>query len=401
MKLVGVGHLPCPAGSAVVVGHGFFGRGVLGLVGVKRISVLVLGTTNFTGALPGIDLEDGVLGSIDIGIDPHAEEMLMVVGVDTGVDFGSPAFGVFARVHGVGVEDAGKLDLKLNGTVLMEDPVYTVFVVGRGEDVGDEKLPATCDYDGVIPEIGVLEENAGILFVDAYGILDGGACPSSVDKVCVHIVNGTLAVTSESQAVSHVTSTVLAKVESMFPLMRVLRVSVWDNHLRERQPIKGGSLVAFVIVRDVVEHNAFTVVEAHVDAPILPVNNTTIDLERHAFRLSDVDWLDIFPVPSLGLDRRRIIIARRSFVHGSSYRRDIDVIDLLCLGVVDWDEVEREGILAVIWMRSVVHQALLKPDGTAKALVITDCPRCYRSVREQPYYVFWTHGHSKPCAYPP
>lgn len=135
MQLVGVGHLPCSAGGSVVVGHGFFRCGVLGLMGVEGVSMLVFGATHFTSSLPGIDLEDGVLRPVDVGIDPHAEEMLMIVSIDARVDFGTPAFGVLAGIHRVGVEDAGKLDLELDCPVLVEDPVDTVFVVRRREDV--------------------------------------------------------------------------------------------------------------------------------------------------------------------------------------------------------------------------------------------------------------------------
>lgn len=85
----------------------------------------------------------------------------------------------------------------------------------------------------------MLKKNAGILFMNADGVLDRGACSSPVDEVRIHVVNGTLAVTSQRQAVGHVTSTVFTKVKGMLPLVRVLGVSIWDNHLRKRESIEG------------------------------------------------------------------------------------------------------------------------------------------------------------------
>lgn len=92
----------------------------------------------------------------------------------------------------------------------MEDPVHAVFVVGGGEDVGNNELAATGDDDGVVAEVGVLEEDAGIFLMDADGVFDdlSGAC--TVHELCVHIVDAALAVASEAERVGHVATAVLA-----------------------------------------------------------------------------------------------------------------------------------------------------------------------------------------------
>lgn len=56
----------------------------------------------------------------------------------------------------------------------MEDPVDAIFVVGGGEDMGDDELAAACYDHGIVTEIGVFEENTGIFFVDADGVFDSG-----------------------------------------------------------------------------------------------------------------------------------------------------------------------------------------------------------------------------------
>lgn len=103
VQLVLIGHLPCPACYTVIIRCCFRNCLVLRLLGVECISVEVLFGSDFAGSLSGINLEYRVIGSIDVGIDTQTEEMLMVVCVDSWVDFCSPAFGVLAWVHGVGV----------------------------------------------------------------------------------------------------------------------------------------------------------------------------------------------------------------------------------------------------------------------------------------------------------
>ncbi len=65
----------------------------------------------------------------------------------------------------------------------MEDPIHTILVVRCGEDVRDEKLPSASHDDRIVTEIRVLEQDAGVFFVYAYGVLDGLAGTSAVDKV--------------------------------------------------------------------------------------------------------------------------------------------------------------------------------------------------------------------------
>lgn len=64
----------------------------------------------------------------------------------------------------------------------MEDPVDAVFIVSSSEDVGDDEFPSTSDDHGVVTEIGVLEEDSGVFFVDADGVFDGCGLSSAVDE---------------------------------------------------------------------------------------------------------------------------------------------------------------------------------------------------------------------------
>ena len=73
VDLVGVRHFPRAARAAVVVAHCLPRRRVFRLVRVECVAVFVLRAADFAGALLGVDLEDGVEGSVDVGVDSHAE----------------------------------------------------------------------------------------------------------------------------------------------------------------------------------------------------------------------------------------------------------------------------------------------------------------------------------------
>lgn len=63
--------------------------------------MLVFCAPDFARSTGGVDLEDGVLLPIDLGVKTEAEEVLVVVGVNTRVDLCSPTFCVFAGCHGI------------------------------------------------------------------------------------------------------------------------------------------------------------------------------------------------------------------------------------------------------------------------------------------------------------
>lgn len=101
----------------------------------------------------------------------------------------------------------------------------TYLVIGSGEDLGDDELPGPSDRAASVAEVGVLEQDAGVLFVDANGVLDRFGTSISSDEVGVHVVNGSLAVAPQSEAVGHIASSVFSDVECVFSLVRVLRVA--------------------------------------------------------------------------------------------------------------------------------------------------------------------------------
>ncbi len=212
---VGVRHVPGARGGGAIIAHGSLWGTELGPMGVESVAVFVLWGAQWVWGCLRVDLEDGVGWSIDVGIDAQAEQVLVIVGVDARRDFGAPAMEVLARVHGISVKNAGEFDVKLDGAVLVKDPVDGVFVIGGGKDVGDDQFAATGGDDGVVPEVSVFEEDTSVLFVDADGVLDCLRVPSAIDEIGIldkysvhiqgrtvvalqlyHVMNASFAVTS-------------------------------------------------------------------------------------------------------------------------------------------------------------------------------------------------------------
>ena len=210
VNLACVAHIPRPHGGAVVVGLGLARGGELGALAVKGVAVLVLGAADGLVGGEGVDHEGGVVGPINVGVYTQAKEVLMIVGIDARVDLCAPAVGVLALSNGVGVEDTGELNLGLDGAVLVEDPLDGVLVVGGGEDLLDDELAGAGDNGGVVAEVGVLEEQAVVLLVDANGVLDEADAAVLGGELGVEVADEALAVAAEFEAVGHVAGAVLA-----------------------------------------------------------------------------------------------------------------------------------------------------------------------------------------------
>lgn len=115
----------------------------------------------------------------------------------------------------------------------MEDPVDAVFVIRCSEDMGDKKFAASSHDHGVVSEVGMFEQDPSVFLVDTDCVFDRLACSSAVDEGGIHIVNCTLAVTAQCQAVGHVASSVLAEIEGVFAVVGMLWITIRNNHFGE------------------------------------------------------------------------------------------------------------------------------------------------------------------------
>lgn len=110
------------------------------------------------------------------------------------------------------------------------------------------------------------------------------------------------------------------------------------------------------------------------ELPVLPLDLAALDGEGHALGLGDVDGFEVLAVATAGLDSGRMVVQRRSLGEGAAYLGNVDGDYLLFVGVVDGAEIERVLVLAVVDVRSVVHEGLLQADLVAVALIVADGP---------------------------
>jgi hypothetical protein len=279
---------------------------------------------------------------VDGRVEAQAEEVLVVVRVDAWVDFRAVGSSGLAFGDGVGGEDAGEFDFELDDAVLVEDPVDAVFVVAGGEDLADDEFAGARGGGGFVAEVGVFEEDAVVFFMDADCVFDGvGFAVSGVgglvagflgrsrgkgllsDERGIQVLDGSLAITTHAERVGHVTRAVLAQVKGVFAVVRVVGVAVWHDHLGERDApehlfvmsdmvsyrlmwthrgLTYRPHIATIVERNVRQDDPFPVVESDMEVPALPVDSTAIQLEGYAFRLGDVDRLEVISQANFSLD---------------------------------------------------------------------------------------------------
>ena len=86
-------------------------------------------------------------------------------------------------------------------------------------------------------------------------------------------------------------SPIIPEIKSRFARIRRPRITVRHKHLRQRQTIKQ----APAIVSDIVQGQAFSVVETYSEAPLLPRYLLAVNAERRTFRLYHLVWLRSSP----------------------------------------------------------------------------------------------------------
>lgn len=271
----------------------------------------------------------------------------------------------------------------------------SIFVVGGSKDLLNNELAGAGNDAGFVSEIGVLEQNAVIFFMNTDGVFDMPDVAVSGGKFCIQVANITLAIATESEAVGHVSGAILSQIKGMLPLMRALRVATIGNlsdamisqmsttslnllrhdHLHQGHAIEDGANIPSVIVSDVTQNNAFSVIESNMKFPILPFNLSAFQLERRTLGLGNFQRLQVCTITTLGIDIGWIIVYSGLSPQRASRLGDVNVDNLVLVTVVDGAKVQRILILAVVDVRSEVHQRLLEPHVAAKSLVVANRPR--------------------------
>jgi hypothetical protein len=166
----------------------------------------------------------------------------------------------------------------------------------------------------------------------------------------------------------------------MLTVVRVIGVAVRHDHLGERDApeyLVARQVCSLKFCRrthdesNIGQYDTLSVVEANVEVPFLPIDSAAIQLEGHAFRLGDMDRLEVISEANLLLNEFMIEVGGRCCVERSALLRNVNMNDLLCLNVEDGAEVERVGVLQIIDAGSVIHDSLLKSGTVGITFVIT------------------------------
>ena len=101
-------------------------------------------------------------------VQPGAEQVLVHGPGQAGRDLGGVRVAPSCRAGvGRGEQHAGRLDLELDRAVQVEVPVEAVVVVADRGEVGDHETALAARLSRAVEDVGVLPQDAEILFVDA------------------------------------------------------------------------------------------------------------------------------------------------------------------------------------------------------------------------------------------
>lgn len=80
----------------------------------------------------------------------------------------------------------------------MEDPVHAVLVIRGSKNLGNDKLPASCDDRGIVAEVCVFEEDARVFLVDTDSVFNCYGGTGFIGEDCVEVVNYAFAIAAQT-----------------------------------------------------------------------------------------------------------------------------------------------------------------------------------------------------------
>lgn len=111
MCFISVTDIPSPRGATIVVRYRLFDGGILRLSSIESVSIFILCTPNLARSAGRIDLEYGVLLPVNLRVKAKTKQMLMIMCINTRMHLCSPAIRIFARRHGICVQNTSEFDL--------------------------------------------------------------------------------------------------------------------------------------------------------------------------------------------------------------------------------------------------------------------------------------------------
>ncbi|KAL3297408.1 primary-amine oxidase [Colletotrichum asianum] len=275
-----------------MAGGGLDGR----LFAVEAVAVQI--SIRSKGIIRGdsIILHDCIARTIDLGIDAERKDVLMVVGVD------------------------GRGHLRAE----------------RGDDLGNDELAVAGGNNGTVTVVGMLVQKPVVFFMDTDGILHDSCLSRTDSHNSVHVVDDTLAITTKLEGVGHEARAILAHVEGMLAVVGRVRVAVGNDHLDHTDAVEEVPLTPLIVNADVRKNDTLAVVKANMHLQSRPEELATMDLERDALGLSDIDGLELILVTLADEFGQIVVLLQRDLGPLAIHESDIDSQDFSLFGI-DYD----------------------------------------------------------------
>lgn len=227
-----------------------------------------------------------VLVTVNSWVDTEGQDVLVVCGHDVRTHNGSP-WHCDILVNWHGGQDTSSSDLNVNGTIVDEFQVDSIFVVGHSGNSLNNKFTLSGNHGILCSVVDVLVQDSRILFMQTNGRWQDLWLTSSVGGSSVQVLDHTKTVTAETQLVSVDTKATVTQVESLLSVVWSSWVTIWHSHLRQGDTVKHLSALEPTIVHS----KTFSDRWSHAELPTLPGNLVARHVERWAFWLLDQQWL--------------------------------------------------------------------------------------------------------------
>lgn len=106
---------------------------------------------------------------------------------------------ILPLIHDISVQNARQLNIRLNRPVLVENPLNSILIIRRGENLLHDQLPRPRHNRAIVPKVRMLEQDTGVLFVNTYRVLDCAYRAVASGEVRVEVVDGAFAVAAQGE----------------------------------------------------------------------------------------------------------------------------------------------------------------------------------------------------------
>ncbi len=189
----------------------------------------------------------------------------------------------------------------------------------------------------------MLPEDAVVLLVHAHRVFYGERFAATRAEMAVEILDESKAITTQFKAVRAHPKTIFAGIEGVLAGLLRGRVAVGNHHLREGGAIEHRAILALVLIAEMVQRQSLAGIEANDKTPLLPLYLVAVHREAGAFRLIDLQRLDVLAevcdavrgvIALLGWQRPMAIFLDADHLHGIEIDDGAQALNWLGIAIV-------------------------------------------------------------------